>query len=1008
MNLRTRFHGWMLLATLVLTSAIAAESPPPSPDIAPALRGLWQRGSERFERQWLVAGPMPAQAASRLDVNKLQPSPGAALDPTEPAGARWVPQVFWGDVADLSANADVQGERVAFAALQMARPQAGPAELAIGADGALVVWLNGEKVYERSAERPFAADSDRIAVTLKQGANPLLIRLTQQQAQPWRFAMRVVAPGAALARVDELVPKLDASGDAITIDTDVAADTHGAQVLVEAMAAGGAVVAAQTTARGAAATFNAARWHDGAYEFRLRTQDALGQPYVTYLPWYKGDATAAARELLTAAERADREPRGGTIRMLAALVQERLGKQLEKADAQGWAPIHSALLEYEELSLDAAGKSGTVRAGGFKRLAYVDPIDGSVQFCRAYLPLDYSPQRSWPLILSLHGFNPANPEYIGWWSVDQRHTSIADKKPAIYIEPHGRGNAQYAGPGEKDVLRCLQEAKGAFKVDEDRVYITGESMGGHGTWWIASRHPQLFAAVAPVYGGWDFRVTSVAGPPTAPPPTNGRDAYFLERISSFVSAENLLNLPLYVVHGDSDQAVSVENSRHIVKMLQQWGYDVRYHEMPGWGHENLKQQEIIADWLLTHRRNPAPEHVRVRSADLGGAEAYWVKVESFEEPMQVVRVDAQVIEPGVVRLDTTNAGGLALTLPQQLRGASRSIKVIWNGQPHDVPLTDGVARLSSSTKTTAPGKRAAFDGPLPAVMSTPFVIVVGTTAHDPQMKQYIAERAGEIQTMWQTWQHQPLRLMQDTDVTSEREHEYSLVLIGGVNENAVTRRLASKLPFKVTRDAITVDGRTWQTKDSVLQLLYPSPVAKDRYVFVAAATSAEGMYLWKPAVNYVQTGVALTAWDWTIQNGRQPPPGEQVSAADSNVAAGLFDANWRRDDRWTVVGDAQRRAAWALRKAPPPGYRMAHDVLQSYAGGYEIFPGLVATVAVEDDHLVGSAPGQKPITLRAENDSTFRAAVTGDLVQFQRGQQGGVVSMSFDNNGQSMVAKRVN
>ncbi|HKE96115.1 MAG TPA: prolyl oligopeptidase family serine peptidase [Povalibacter sp.] len=1006
MNLRSLCQGWMLLTTLALTTAMA-DSPTPSATVEPPLRGLWQRGNERFERQWLIAGPMSEQTASRLDVSKLQPAPGAALDPSDPAGARWIPQTFWGDITDLSSSSDVRSARTAFAATQLQQAQAGPAELAIGADGALTVWLNGQKIHERSGEQPFVADSDRIAVTLKQGANPLLIRFTQQKPQAWRFAMRVVAADTALARVEELTPRLEEFGTSLAVHTDLAADTHGSKVLVEAIAAGGTVVAAQTVSRGATARFNAADWHDGAYELRLRTQDALGQPSVTYVPWYKGDAVAAARDLLNAAERADQQPQGATVRMLAALVQDRLGKQLEKADALGWAPIHPALLEYEELRIEAAGRNGTVRAGGFKRLAYVDPVDGSVQFCRAYLPLDYSAKQSWPLILALHGFNPGNPEYPGWWSVDQRHTSIADKKPVIYIEPHGRGNAQYAGIGEQDVLRCLDEAKRTFRVDEDRVYITGESMGGHGTWWIATRHPQLFAAVAPVYGGWDFRVTSVAGPPSAPLPTNARDAYFMERISSFVSAENLLNLPLYVVHGDSDTSVSVENSRHIVKMLQQWGYDVRYHEMPGWGHEDLKQREIIADWLLTHRRNPAPEHVRVRAADLGGADAYWVKVEGFEEPMQIVRVDAQILEPGVVRMDSTNVANVALTLPERLRGSGQSIKVIWNGESQDVQLKDGVARLSSASKAAGLRKRPGFDGPLPSVMSTPFVIVVGTTSRDPRMKQYIADRAGEIRMMWQNWQHQPLRLMKDTEVTSQQEREYSLVLIGGVEENSVTRRLASKLPFKVTRDAVTVDGRTWQTKDSVLQMLYPSPLAAERYVFVAAPTSADGMYLWKPAVIYAPVGVALTAWDWTIQDGRRPPEGELAAGTDSAVAAGLFDANWRRDDRWTVQGDAQRRAAWVLRRAPSLDYRLADEVLQSYAGRYEIFPGFAATVAVEGDHLVGSVPGQQPFMMRAETDTVFRTAVSGDVLQFQRDAQGRVVNVTYENNGRAMVAKRL-
>src|SRR5262249_16950712 len=155
---------------------------------------------------------------------------------------------------------------------------------------------------------------------------------------------------------------------------------------------------------------------------------------------------------------------------------------------------------------------------------------------------------------------------------------------------------------------------------------------------------------------------------------------------------------------------------------------------------------------------------------------------------------------------------------------------------------------------------------------------------------------------------------------SQQEKAYSLILVGGVEENSVTRRLASHLPFKVTSGTITVDGRTWQSKDSVLQMLYPSPVAADRYVFIAAPTSAAGMYLWKPGLINAQVGYTLSAWDWVIQDGRRPLAGEQLAPADSNVVSGLFDASWRRDDRWTVHGDAQRRAAWELRHAPPSGY----------------------------------------------------------------------------------------
>lgn len=1006
MKMRSVRHMLLLLA-IVSAPALAAETPASdSSSFEPAMRDLWQRSSERFERSWLVAGPVAASAADALDPLKFQPAPGALLDPADAVGARWIPQVAWSDVVDLPAG-NASGRSVLFAALTTQRPQAGPVELSFGAAGAVTLWVNGRKVHERPGDAPFVIDGVRIPVTLQQGANTLLLRLDQQQLRAWRYSLRIVEPGTVLTRAQELSPALDAAGADVIVRTDLTPGAQGPQVTVEAVAAGGTIVASQAAARGSDVRFDTTAWRDGAYEFRLRTQSPLGEPRVAYLPWYKGDALAAARKLIEAAQTADRQPAGATVRMLAALVQDRLGKQLENASALGWAPIHSALLEYEELRMDVAGQHGSVRANGFKRLAYVDPSDGSVQFCRAYLPMDYSPQPHWPVIVMLHGYNPANPEYVRWWSVDQRHAALADRRNVIYIEPHGRGNAQYVGMGEQDVLRCLAEAARTFNVDPDRVYLSGESMGGHGTWWIASRHPDLFAAAAPVFGGWDLRVTSVSGPPTSLPPTNPRDAFLLERISSFVSAENLLNLPLYVVHGDADQAVSVENSRYAVKMLQRWGYDIRYHEMPGWGHEDLEQQDALAEWLLTHRRNSAPQHVRLRSADLGGAAAYWMKVDRFEQPMQIIRVDAQVTQPGVVRLDTTNVASATLSLPATLRGNGNSLKVIWNGQARELALADGVARVMTSQKPTPLAKRAGLEGPLPAIVATPFMIVVGTVSHDARMNTFIASQAAELQAMWQQWQHQPVRMVKDVELTPQQQREYSLILIGGAEANSVTRQLAPKLPFKVTANSVTVDGRTWQTRDSVLEMLYPSPVAADRYVLVAAATSADGMYLWKPALVHGAAGNPQVSWDWTVQDGRRPPVGQLTLSPDAYVAAGTFDAAWRRDDRAGIAGNAQTRAGWMLRHAPAPGYQADQQALASYAGRYEIFPGFVADVVVDGDSLTTFVPGQPPTHTVAESRDVFRVPVTGAVYVFERDAQGRIAGISYDNNGRMMLAKRL-
>src|SRR5262249_20690638 len=134
------------------------------------------------------------------------------------------------------------------------------------------------------------------------------------------------------------------------------------------------------------------------------------------------------------------------------------------------------------------------------------------------------------------------------------------------------------------------------------------------------------------------------------------EAFLQERDSSWAQAESLNNLPIYVHHGDQDGAVNVEWSRWGVRMLQRWGYDVRYHEYPGKVHEALSWSNPLmsAEFFLEHRRDAHPRHVRVRSAELRHAGAYWVRIEQRARPLEFMFVDAEVVDRNVIRLDTQN------------------------------------------------------------------------------------------------------------------------------------------------------------------------------------------------------------------------------------------------------------------------------------------------------------------------------------------------------------------
>ncbi|MFL6548498.1 MAG: prolyl oligopeptidase family serine peptidase [Povalibacter sp.] len=1005
--------GTPLLVAFTAISALAGHdvyAAETGDSIEPPLRELWTRGSERFQRQWLIAGPVDARTAASIDPASLQPALRQPL--AQGSDVLWSMQTTWSDVTDLSVvggrKPDLDGkpvDRFVFVAGALSFAKPGPADIAVGSERAYSLWLNGKLIQTRDQAQTFLADQDRIPVELQSGSNVIVMRFHETSAGPSSFTVRTLARGAALSTTLGLAPSIASSEqNELAVKTHLVAE-KGPPVLLEVIAAAGEIVAKQNVARGEVARFDSSRWHDGAYEVRLSTQDAWGVAHRQYLPWYKGDALAAVRSLVAASEQAQSGPRGDSLRMLAAMAKARLGGSLDVKASDAWRQVHSPLMEFEELQLEAQGKAGAVHPAGFVRIAYTDEIDGSTQYCRTFLPTDYSAAKPTPLIVFLHGFNPANPEYFDWWDADHRHNSIADSRDTIVIEAHARGNAQYVGIGDRDVMRCIDEAKRRLNVDADRVYLTGESMGGHGTWAIATRHPDVFAAAAPVYGGWDLRVTSVSGPSNAPTTMNALQAYSFERMSSFSNAENLLHVPLLITHGDGDPSVSVENSRHAVRMLQRWGYDVRYHEMPGWAHEDLGRRELIADWLLTHKRDLAPRTVRLRSTELAGASAYWIDVQALERPAEVIRVDAEVLEPGVVRVDSTNVAMLALNLPPALRGSDTKVDVIWNGERQSTQMNEGRVKLGT-VAATGLHKRRGLEGPIPAVIATPFAVVVGTISKDARMREMIQQQADYLAQQWQIWQHQSLRVIKDADLTPNDEKSYSLVLMGGADANAVTRRLAKKLPFSASAQSISVDGHSWPLKDAVLQAIYPSPMAADRYVYAVLPTSADGLYFWKPQfVHFTQGGFPLTMFDWLIQDGRRPPPGT-FDMSDSFVASGMFDINWRRQDRWSKQRDESKASGWTLRHAPSKDLVVADAVLQQIAGQYELFPGFVVTVKTADSKLVVDAPGEPSLTLISESDSIFLNPRTGDVAEVLRDAQGKITGLSVDNQNAIIMVKR--
>lgn len=595
-------------------------------------------------------------------------------------------------------------------------------------------------------------------------------------------------------------------------------------------------------------------------------------------------------------------------------------------------------------------------------------------------------------MIQIHGYNPANPVYVRWWAADERHSHIdaefSNHQGVIYIEPHGRGNTQYLGLGDKDIMTVIAEAKRLFNVDEDRIYLTGDSMGGWGTWNVATRHPDLFAAIAPVFGGTDYHAYMSEEDIARLGPL---DRFLQEKQSSWAMADGLLNVPIFVHHGDADKSVNVDYSRWGVRLLQRWGYDVRYHEYPGRVHEALESQNgnLNIEWFLQHRRNSEPRHVRIRSAELRNASAYWVHVLQSANPLEFMAVDAELTDQNVIRLDTRNILDIELSPSPALIDRTKPVNVVWNGTAREMSPENGKLRLSAPGYTPATlHKNGRLPGSIADFTITPFAVVIGTVSKDPEMVAICRAKASAFIASWQQWQNQPPRVFADTAIGEAEMAKYSLLLIGGAEANRVTAGLAARLPLQISADRIIIDGRSFPVKDAALQMIYPNPLNAERYVWITAGTSADGMYF-----NELNPQRPFD-WDFVINDGLVPAYKERASVLQTRIVSGMFDYNWRFNDTLAQRADTAVRARGRMRHRPNEKLTLSPRVLDSYAGHYQITQGPLLEIIRDGKLLRAKTPGVDGDVLVPESETSFSLPKFNVWISFVRDPAGKVTGLT--------------
>ena len=1000
----------------------ADEKPQTTQSLKDEMRLPWSRMNDVFISDWLVLGEFPNPDKQGFDKDYLTEQGGEAkIRPIEgmqhkrPDGsiAKWEKIHTEKIVNFLEVFRGRPHEHVvAYAYTTINRSQAGNMWLSLGSDDGVAVWLNGKLVHRNLVGRAVSPDADQVEVFMNAGENHLLVKV-EQGTGDWGLCLRIVnAEDIILFREGVLSPsieKTDPQDNTLIIRTDNVQLVlpEDSEINVEVVDASGMIVAKSKSKRGERVQFKTDKWRDGVYEICLTNLDKKGRSQNEYLLWYKGDALAAAKKLVETAPKGKPTIESEIIHaMLADLVLDRIGGNFENPNLANLSDVYAALLEFQNLNWDRSQQSKQDRAHQFVRMAYRDEIDDTPQFCRVYLPTNYDPAKKYPMVVTLHGYNGDNPPYIRWWSVTKQHEILADRYNLIYIEPHGRGNTSYNGIGDRDVLRCIQMAKERFNVDDDRVYLTGYSMGGGGTWHVGCRHPELFAAIAPIYGGWDYHVsyneTGLAN-------LNKIERFFFEKQSSFAQAEALLSTPVCVAHGDADASVDVNNSRYAVRMLQRWGYDIRYWEVPGGVHGRLGIEDDLMQWLLLHKRDDNPKHVRIRSAELKSAAAHWVRVLQRENPYAFIHADVELIGPNKIRLETENVLELTLSPGNDIVDHQQPLLIFWNGKEIRTKLEGGrVALKSEEYSPSKIHKRPEIEGSLADGTNKPFAVVIGTSSTDSVTRKLCAMKAHEFINDWKEWQKFEPRVFKDSELSDVDMAKYSLILYGGADANLVTKKLIDKIPLEITPEKFVLGEQEFKAKDAVVNMIYPNPMNPDRYVSIIAANSPTGMYFLNQNQNNTERYDFYIA-DGCLPNRRSGHPQEKVQ-----VAAGIFDYNWQVNPRFLQKGDPEIRAQCPYRKVMSDlsttivGLpKIDPQVFDNYVGEYKADAGFVVKIMKEGDKLMGQGPGGPPVQLFPYTETEYFLDVMDLQITFVKDESGKVSELIIHERDEDITAKKV-
>ncbi len=473
---------------------------------------------------------------------------------------------------------------------------------------------------------------------------------------------------------------------------------------------------------------------------------------------------------------------------------------------------------------------------------FISAIDGSVQYYSVAPSLSAASNQA--LVLTVHGA-----------SVEATNQARAyrQKDWCFIVAPTNRRpfGFNWEEWGRIDALEVLDDARRTFQTNSRLTYLTGHSMGGHGTWFLGATYPDTWAAIAPAAAYPDIIGYRRTGSDSLMKTNSHFEMVYRGALAGRTVdlARNYLQSGVYVLHGDADAVVPVEQARMMRSVLGGFHNNFAYYEYPGGSHwygDHCVDWPPLFDFL---KQNTIPaisgvDSLEFITASPGiSASNYWLQINQQLSCYRHSRVKA-VKNGDTIYVESENVK--SLTLMTSLLNFDRHPVVVINSElikgekGSDMHLLTDNDKWVRSSRLNLKEKHPGRYGGFKLAFDNNVVFVYATNGDDKENEWYKNKARFDAETFLYRG-NSSVDVVADKDLDPGMFNDRNVILYGNADNNLAWNLLLDDCPVKVNNEGIRFGEQFYEGEDLGVLFIYPRSGTDKASVGVVAGTGKPGM-----------------------------------------------------------------------------------------------------------------------------------------------------------------------